>query len=70
MATMSELASQGVTRMRLPMWGRHAYAQPHLTGPWADIYDVLHGVGGGKPVVMLITECDADDRWEPAEADA
>lgn len=64
MATMSELISQGVTRMRLPSWNQHAYAEPRPAGPWADVYDVMAGIGGGDPVPVLIGECDRDSRWE------
>lgn len=65
MATMSELISRNVTRMRLPFWNPHAYAEPRPAGPWADIYDVTAGIGEGSPVPVLIGECDKDNRWEP-----
>jgi hypothetical protein len=68
--TMTELISQGVMKMRLPMWNEHAYAVPRPEGPWADLYDVLHGVGGGEPVPVLIAMCDEDPRWEPVTEEA
>ena len=64
--TVTQLASQGVTRMRLPSWNEHAYLHPRPEGPWADLYDVLAGIGGGNPVPVLIAVCDEDNRWEPA----
>jgi hypothetical protein len=66
MSTMTELAARGVTKMRLLGWNEHAFAVPRPEGPWADIYDVLHGVGGGEPVPVLIMTCDEDSRWEQA----
>jgi len=65
---MIELIDRGVTRMRLPFWNQHAYAEPNLIGPWAKIYDVTAGIGGGEPISMLIGECDLDTRWEPIAA--
>ena len=61
---MSELIETGSTKMRLPFWNKHAYAVPRPEGPWADIFDVTAGVGGGDPIPRLIIECDQDDRWE------
>ena len=52
--------------MRLPHWNRHAYVQPRAEGPWADLYDVGAGIGGGEPLAVLIAQCDQDDRWERA----
>lgn len=62
---MSELIEQGITKMRLPGWNEHAYAVPRPTGPWADVYDVMEGVGGGTPTCRLIGECDCYTTWEP-----
>lgn len=67
MATMTELYDQGVRKMRLPFWNKHAYAVPRPEGPWADVYDVGAGIGGGDPIPMLVGQCDQDDRWEPFE---
>ena len=63
--TLSELAAQGVEKMRLPFWNRHAYATPNKVGPWVMVYDVLNGVDSGKPVAVLISMCDEHDTWEP-----
>jgi hypothetical protein len=69
MSTMSELIEAGYSRMRLPFWNALAYAVPRPDGPWADIYDVLNGVGGGDPAAVLIGECDKHNDWEPATGD-
>ncbi len=63
---MTQLIGRGVTRMRLPFWNEHAYAEPNETGPWAKVYDVGAGIGGGEPMSVLIGTCDDDNRWEPA----
>jgi hypothetical protein len=63
---MTELAGQGVRRMRLPAWNEHAFAVPRAEGPWADLYDVGAGIGNGEPVPVLIAKCDEDPRWEAA----
>jgi hypothetical protein len=64
-STMTELISQEARRMRLPGWNDEAYAEPRLDGPWADLYDIGAGIGGGSPVTVLIVDCDMDSRWEP-----
>jgi len=63
--TASELAATGVRKMRLPAW-HAAYLVPNETGPWAKLYDVNYGIGGGQPLDVLLIECDQDDRWLPA----
>lgn len=50
MSTMTELISQGVEKMRLPAWNKHAFVVPRPEGPWADLYDAGAGIGGGEPV--------------------
>jgi hypothetical protein len=65
--TMTALIEQGHARMRLPFWNEFAYAAPRETGPWADVYDVGAGIGGGAPVPVLIGMCDEDNRWEPCD---
>lgn len=51
------------TTARLPFWNEHAYAvfPARADGPWVEVFDVLHGVGNGDPVKVLITDCDRDD---------
>ena len=53
---------QGVDTMRLPFWNSYAYAKVSANDSCAVIYDVI-----GEPFPVLITECDKDDRWVPAE---
>lgn len=66
---MSQLIDQGVQRMRQPHW-QLGYAEPRETGPWADVYDVGAGIGGGQPLAVLIGQCDEHDNWEPMPTDA
>ena len=64
--TMTELYKTGVSRMRLPKWNQHAYVEIPDEGPWAKLFDVLAGIGGGEPIPVLIAECDLETGWEPA----
>ncbi len=72
MATIDELHAQGHTRLRLPWWNEHAYAEVYedpatkALGPWVKVYDVLAGVGSGEPKAVAIWECDTHNEWEPA----
>lgn len=66
MNTASELSKQGTRKMRLPNWNEHAYLEVSEDGPWAKLFDVLAGIGGGEPIPMLIADCDRHKNWEPA----
>jgi hypothetical protein len=60
-----DFAHDEPTTARLPIWNEFAYAvfPPRAKSPWVEIYDVAHGVGGGEPEKVFITDCDSDD-WE------
>lgn len=61
--TIDELLSQGHTKIRLPRWNEHAYLTIREDGVWADLFDVLAGIGGGDPVPMLVAECAEHTDW-------
>lgn len=62
----SELQQQGISKMRLPQWNPHAYLDVPSDGPWAQLFDVSAGIGGGRPIPMLLMDCDRHDDWEAA----
>jgi hypothetical protein len=65
MSTASQLAEQGVEKMRLPNWNEHAYLKVWAEGPWCELYDVLAGIGGGQPIPILLIDADKHNNWEP-----
>jgi hypothetical protein len=65
MSTASQLAEQGIEKMRLPNWNEHAYLYVPSDGPWAKLYDVLAGIGGGQPIPILLIDADRHDNWVP-----
>lgn len=64
MTSLDFLIEHGVTRMRLPRWNEHAYLQIRDGAVWADVYDVLTGIGGGDPIPMLVADCARHTDWE------
>jgi hypothetical protein len=68
MPDATELRARGIKKMRLPRWNEHAYLEVPDAGPWARLFDVGAGIGGGQPIPMLLVDCDRHHDWEAIDA--
>lgn len=76
MATIGELAKQGISRIRLPFWKlpedyvRIDLVEGGMHGPWGHLYSPLNEIMGEKNPRDFLLVSDSSSEWEPYEGEA